>query len=423
MNLAINGGEKVGLLSVPVWPRYNEMTKEAVCSVFDSARWAISGQWKGGLSACEIFESEYAAFNKSTYCVAVDHGTNSLVAALHALGIGAGDEVIVPALTWVACAICVCSVNAVPVIVDIDPATFCISPEEIEKHITSKTKAIMPVHLYGCMADMDEIMKIAEKYNLYVIEDASHSHGAMWKDKYAGTIGDIGCFSFQQGKALTSGEGGAAITDDISFYNKLQEIRTNSRMYKLQSDCQMDHMHLQETGHILGTNYCISEFQAAILSEQLQHLEEWNRKKEANARYLDREIAAIPGVTAMYHTENVTKRTYYRYCFKVDNRYFDNKPVKRIAEALEAELGFVVEQPYPPMHQSILYRPDTLKSLNWSSDYSNRINTNNFSTPVAENASYNSGIIFHHSLLLNEREDMDRIVRAIDKVRTFSKEL
>lgn len=421
--LALNGGKKVGLAQKPQWPIFDDRTKAYVNSIFDSGRWAISGQWKGTLTACEKFEQEYASFHSSAYCVAFDHGSSSLVSALHALGIGAGDEVIIPALTWVACSICVCSVNAVPVIVDIDPNTFCISPDEIRKHITERTKAIMPVHMYGCMANMDEILSIARDHNLYVIEDASHSHGAMWRDHYAGTMGDIGCFSFQQGKALTCGEGGAAITNSEGVYLRLQEIRTNSRLYKSQTECTLDHMHLQESGRILGTNYCISEFQAAILSDQLLRLEDWNRKKEDNARFLDAEISRIPGVFAMQHAEQVTKRTYYRYCFKVNRDFFQGKPVARIAAALEAELGFVVEQPYPPLHKTPLYRPNTLNSLRWSNQYMDRLDINKLHFREAEYASYESGLIFHHSLLLNEREDMLRVAEAIEKVRNYASEL
>lgn len=212
------------------------------------------------------------------------------------IGIQPGDEVIVPALTWVACIISICNINATPVVVDIDPNTYCISPECIRKAITPKTKAIMPVHLYGCMADMDAIREIADEFNLFIIEDASHSHGSTWKNTYAGTIGDVGCFSFQQGKVLTCGEGGAVLCAREEIYNKLLEIRTNSRLYMEQGECIMDHMHLFESGKILGTNYCISEFQCAVLLDQLTKLENWNRKKEENARYLDRELSRIKGV-------------------------------------------------------------------------------------------------------------------------------
>ncbi|MEZ3425872.1 MAG: DegT/DnrJ/EryC1/StrS family aminotransferase [Lachnospiraceae bacterium] len=421
--LAINGGKKIGLVSDLSWPLSDSSTLTQLESVLKSGRWAISGQWKGGKTKCELFEEAYAKFNHINYCAAFDHGSSSLLAAMQGLGIGPGDEVIIPALTWVACIISICNINATPVVVDIDPNTYCISPEEIRKAITPRTKAIMPVHLYGCMADMHEIMKIAKENNLYVIEDASHSHGSVWENRYAGSIGDVGCFSFQQGKVLTCGEGGAVITSEKNLYDKLIEIRTNSRLYKEQKECTLEHMHLYESGKILGTNYCISEFQAAVLLDQLSKLENWNKIKEDNAKYLDTELSKIDGVSTMYHDKRVDKQSYYRYCIKVDNRYFADKPVKRICQALEAELGIVIEQPYPSLNKNVLYKPETLQTYKWSEEYAKRIRLNNEAFPCAERAAFNEGVIFHHSYLLGNSQDMDRVVEAFAKVQKYAEEL
>lgn len=421
--LAINGGERIGLKSKINWPVWDKNTQKELISVLDSGRWAISGQWMGEKSKCEKFEQEYANYNMTDYCVAFDHGSSSLVSALQALQIGPGDEVIVPALTWVACIISICNVNATPVVVDIDEDTYCISIDELKKAITSKTKAIMPVHLYGCMCNMDEIQKIAQEYQLYVIEDASHSHGSMWRNQYAGTMGDIGCFSFQQGKVLTCGEGGAALTKSELLYKRLQELRTNSRLYVPQDKCSINHMQLFESGKILGTNYCISEFQAAVLLDQIGKLEMQNRKKEKNAKILDRELSKIPGIKAMYHDPRVTKQSYYRYCIKVDNQYFAKKPVSQIAKALEAELGFVVEQPYAPLNKTVLYHPETLKSFAWSDEYVEKIKCYNECFSIAEKAAFNEGIIFHHSYLMGNDDDIQCIISAFEKVQKYASEL
>ncbi len=418
--LAINGGKKIGLESDLKWPISDSSTMEQLQDVLDSGRWAISGQWKGKKTKCELFEETYAEFNKVNYCVAYDHGSSSLLAAMQGMGIGPGDEVIVPALTWVACIISICNINATPVVVDVDPNTYCISAEQIKKAITPNTKAIMLVHLYGCMANMDAIMQIANEHRLYVIEDASHSHGSMWRDKYAGTIGHVGCFSFQQGKVLTSGEGGAIITSDTDLYSRLIEIRTNSRLYKPQSQCFINKMHLYESGKILGTNYCISEFQAAVLLDQLSKLEKWNRKKEKNASYLDVELGRIDGITSMYHDLRVTKQSYYRYCVKIDKVYFSNKPIHKICQALEAELGIAVEQPYPTLNKNILFRPETLQTYCWSDEYVRKLQIGDQLFPVAEKASFDQGVIFHHSYLLGTKVDMDRIIEAFAKVQKYS---
>lgn len=421
--LAINGGKKIGLASDLHWPLWDDNTRSEIESVLHSGRWAISGQWKGAKTKCEQFEESYASFNNSPYCVAFDHGSSSLLAAMQAIGIQPGDEIIVPALTWVACIISICNINATPVVVDIDPNTYCISPECIRNAISPKTKAIMPVHLYGCMADMDAIREIADEFNLYIIEDASHSHGSTWKNTYAGTLGDVGCFSFQQGKVLTCGEGGAVLCAREEIYNKLLEIRTNSRLYKEQGECIMDHMHLFESGKILGTNYCISEFQCAVLLDQLTKLENWNSKKEENARYLDRELSRIKGVIPMYRDPRITKQSFYRYCIRINNQLFSGRPVSRICEALEAELGFAFEQPYPSLNHSPLYRPETLQTYNWNAEYFKRIQLQGTSFPVAEHASTNEGMIFHHSYLLGTKVDMDCIIEAFQKVSRYSDEL
>lgn len=423
MNLAINGGKPIGLVSDLKWPLWDNETLGHLEKVLKSGRWAISGQWKGEKSQCERFEEQYAAFNKTNWCCAFDHGSSALLAAMQSLGIGPGDEVIVPALTWVACIISICNINATPVVVDVEPNTYCISPECIKKAITPRTKAIMPVHLYGCMADMDAITQIARENGLYVIEDASHSHGSMWNGQYAGSIGDAGCFSFQQGKVMTSGEGGAVITNDAYLYHRLQEIRTNSRLYIRQEDCVLDHMQLSESGQILGTNYCISEFQAAILQDQLLKLEKWNRHKEENAKYLDSVLSGIPGIRVMYHSPQISKQSYYRYCVRIDNTKFDSKPVKKICQALEAELGIVVEQPYPSLNRNILYRPETLQTYHWSTEYATKLRLNEMQYPVAEKAAFEEGVIFHHSYLLGTKEDMDRIASAYEKVQYYANEL
>ncbi len=421
--LAIHGGESVRRKNWISWPIWDENTLKGLESVLSSGRWAISGEWKGQVSKCEEFERKFAQFNHASYCVTTTNCSSSLIIALESLGIGPGDEVIVPALTWVATAISVCDVNAVPVIVDIDPETYCISIDEVKKAITPRTKAIIPVHLYGCMADMDELMVVAKENNLWVIEDASHSHGSVWNDKFAGTIGNIGSFSLQQGKVLTSGEGGAFLTNDKRLYEYAIQLRSNSRSYLEEDKLQVNKMQLVEKGTIMGTNYCLSEFQAAILLDQLERLEDLNRNKERNAAYLNKHLGGIPGIKIMYRHPQISKQSYYRYAIRINNEYFSGRSVKDICKALEAELNFVVEQPYKPVHKSPLYRPQTKKRYCWSEEYWNALSTNKYNLPVSEKASENEGVVMHHSILLGDQKDMDDIIMAFEKVRKYSEQL
>ncbi len=418
--LAVRGGESIRKRPWISWPVFDHNTLSRLESVLTSRRWAISGQWKGQLSKCEEFERKFAEFNHVPYCVTTTNGSSSLLIALESLGIGPGDEVIVPALTWVATAISVCDVNAVPVIVDIDPDTYCLSIEEVKKAITPKTKAIIPVHLYGCMVNMDELMEVARNNNLWVIEDASHSHGSVWRDQFAGAIGDAGAFSLQQGKVLTSGEGGVLLTKAQKIYEKAIELRSNSRAYIEENKLEVDKMQLIEKGSIMGSNYCLSEFQAAVLLDQLERLEAFNRTKEENAIYLDKHLGSIPGIKTMLRHEQVSKQSYYRYAVKIDSGLFSGKPVSDICKALEAELSFTVEQPYKPLHKSPLYRPHTKNRYHWSEEFWNALSTEKYSLPVSEKASENEGVVIHHSILLGDRQDMDEVIMAFEKVHKYS---
>lgn len=192
----------------PQWPQYTEKTIRSLEKVLNSNRWAISGYWTGEETREQLFAKAFAKYNGANYCVPTTNGSAALTTALEAVGVGYGDEVIMPALTWIATATAILRVNAKPVLIDASEETYCMDVSKIEDAITNRTKAIIVVHLMECMVDMDEVMKIAKKYNLAILEDCAQAHGMKWKDKRAGTIGDIGTFSFQQGKILTAGEGG-----------------------------------------------------------------------------------------------------------------------------------------------------------------------------------------------------------------------
>ena len=217
--LAINGGEPVVKGSLgKSWPIFDETEENALLETLRS------GAWNRREKVDEVGE-KFAAFQEAKYGIPLANGTVALQCALKAAGVSAGDEVIVPALTFVATGTSAVCVNAVPVIVDIDPLTYNILPEAIEKAITPRTRAIIPVHNGGYPADMDTIMDIAERHNLKVIEDCAHAHGSQWRGKGLGSIGHLGAFSFQMGKTLTCGEGGMVLTNDESLAEKRGTFR------------------------------------------------------------------------------------------------------------------------------------------------------------------------------------------------------
>ncbi|ODS33877.1 MAG: aminotransferase DegT [Candidatus Scalindua rubra] len=226
----------------------------------------------GGEEVC-LFEEEFADYCDAHYCVGVNSGTDALKFICKALGIKEGDEVILPVNTFIATALGVSSVGAIPVFVDCDYETYNIDPEKIEEKITSQTKAIIAVHLYGQPAEMDSILEIAKKHNLYVIEDACQAHGAFYKDQRVGTFGIASAFSFYPGKNLGAyGDGGAVITNEVSIAEKINKLREYGQKQK--------YVHTEK-----GTNSRLDGLQAAILRVKLRYLDEWNDKREEVAFY------------------------------------------------------------------------------------------------------------------------------------------
>lgn len=234
--------------------------RQAFNKVLESG-WFILGK------EVEYFEKEFAGYCNAKHCITVSSGTDSLHLALKALDIKEGNEVITTANTFIATAFSISYAGAKPVFIDINPATYNINTAEIENKITKNTKAIMPVHLYGLPSDMDKILEIAAKYNLKVIEDACQAHGANYKGKKAGTIGNIGCFSFYPGKNLGAyGDGGALLTNDDAIAEKLRLLRNYGQTKKYEHSLK-------------GFNNRLDEIQAAILRVKLKYLDNWNARR------------------------------------------------------------------------------------------------------------------------------------------------
>lgn len=250
---------------------------EAFAAIFANTSF-ISG------AAVKEFEADFAKYCQAGHCVSLHNGTVALHLALLALGIGPGDEVITSANTFIATAEAISFAGAKPVFVDCDPITYTIDVQQIEKAITPATKAIIPVHLYGQPADMDAIMAIAKKHNLKVVEDACQAHGAIYKGKRVGSIGDIGCFSFYPGKNLgAAGDGGGLVTNNAQWAEHIKLLR--------------DHGSKQKYVHeIVGHNFRLDTLQAAVLKIKLPHLESWNQARQAHAEYYTKHLKDVPGI-------------------------------------------------------------------------------------------------------------------------------
>jgi dTDP-4-amino-4,6-dideoxygalactose transaminase len=272
----------------------------ALSEVLDSTAFA------GGAYVTK-FEEEFAAYCDAKYGVGVGNGTDALWFALLALGIGPGDEVITVPNTFIATAEAITYCGATPVFIDVDEETYTMDPSLIERAITPRTKAIIPVHLYGQMADMEPIMAIARKHRLHVIEDACQAHGAKYKGRTAGSMGDVGCFSFYPGKNLGAcGEAGACVTNNLELKNKMAMFR--------------DHGQARKYFHsVIGWNGRMDGFQGAILSIKLKHLRAWTESRRSHARAYTQALSHVPGVLTPKEAAE-RQHVYHLYVLRVKNR-------------------------------------------------------------------------------------------------------
>lgn len=271
---------------------------------------AVTEVLKSGMLAqgkkVEQFQKEFAQYTQSNYGVATSSGTTALHTALVAADIGPGDEVITTPFTFAATANSVLYSGAKPVFADIDPKTFNLDASSVEEKITDKTKAILPVHLYGQPADMDSICEVAQKHDLKVIEDAAQAHGAVYKGKKIGSIGDLGCFSFYPTKNMTTGEGGMVTTNDEELAEKAGMVRAHGESQRYEHE-------------ILGYNYRMTDIAASIGLAQLKHIDEFNAKRNENAEYLTQHLQEIDGVTPPYVADDVT-HVFHQYTIRVAKR-------------------------------------------------------------------------------------------------------
>lgn len=422
-HLAISGGTPVRTASWPCWPLVEQQDVERVTAVVTSGVWGYNGPQE------RRFAREFANFIGTDYAIPVANDTVSLQTALEALGIGYGDEVIVPGLTWQATASVCLDVNAIPILVDVEPDSWCIDPQRIEDAITERSKAVIIVHLYGSNPRMEAILDIVKRHQLFLIEDCAHQHGTIINGKKVGAWGDIGSFSFQQSKVLTAGEGGAVTTNNRALAQKLDALRNCGRKPRsLISEAapveQSNDGFYQDVGNFIHSgNFRLTEFQAALLSCQLARLDAQLHTRDENAQYLNQRLAEIPGITPMRRDPGVSLQSYFNLAFRYDAQHFRHLPVQTFRQALVAELGCSVEPCYEPLNECQLYRPLTKARYKLNPEYIVSIDPARFSLPVCKRAYACESVNLHHRVLLATRADMDEIVKAIRKIQRYCSEL
>jgi len=344
----------------------------------------------------------------------VNTGTVAIQAALTAVGIQPGDEVLVPAYTWEGTVGPVLLINAVPVFVDIDPETYCMDARRIEQALTPKTRAILPVHLGMRFADLDAIMSIAKKHNLKVVEDCAHVHGGMWSGKGAGSIGDLGAFSFQSSKLITCGEGGAVITNNLEYFERVQSYINAGRASVTD---KFKH-------RLIGFNYRLGEFQAAVLGPQLERLPQQQKIRQANFDYFESRLRGTKGLGFLKPEPRITRSAPYSYVLKYFAKQAKDIPKAAFVASLQLEGIPCDGLLYEPVYKSSLFpvKATDFPALSWGRTEPLDLR-NKYRCPDAERAAYHEAIWFPHYLFLGSKEDIDTIVEAIFKTLENIEEL
>jgi len=338
--LAIHGGPPAVTIEYTAqWPRITDEEIEAIGSY-------LRTRGLSDYSVLEEFERAFADYHGVSYALATNNGTSALHCALFAVGVGPGDEVIVPTYTWLASATPIVACGAVPVFCDIHPKTLTMDPQDVARRITPRTKAIMAVHLWGHSVDMEAILALARPRGIKVIEDCSHAHGSIYKGRLVGTIGDIGCFSLQASKAMVAGEGGVLITDQEDYWKRAVCLYDHARIRTLDDEVLSSY-----GGTGLGFKYRMHQLAAVLGKVQLTHLDEVINARMENLNYLSEGLQEVPGIEPPYTAPEVTRGGWYGYVCQYKPEEIRGPSRDRYVEILQAERVEIAPQRYPLLHQ------------------------------------------------------------------------
>jgi dTDP-4-amino-4,6-dideoxygalactose transaminase len=396
--LALLGGRPVRERPFTRWPIFGEREETRVLAALRSGCW-------GRLDGNEVaeFEERFARMHGCRHGIAVVNGTVSLRLGLMAADLPAGSEVIIPPYTFFSTASAVIEANMVPVFADIDLRTFNLDRQAFEAAITPRTRAVIPVHFAGQVADMDAIMAIAERHKLLVIEDAAHAHGASYKNRPAGSLGQLASFSFQSSKNLTSGEGGIITTNDDELAATCRSMHNCGRV---PGGVWYEH-------HVISGNYRLGELQGALLNAQLERLEEQTRTRDANGRYLAGRLAGLPGVHPQHRPDFVTRHSHHLFMMRIEAAEF-GAPRAAVIEALRAEgipcaAGYGYSLSEQPMFKNRAFGP-------YLPGIADRLDYQNVHCPNSDLLCREQALWLEQAMFLGPREDMDDIARAFEKV-------
>ncbi len=418
--LALLGGKPVRTTPYPNWPQGGAEETLWLEKVIKSHRWFAGLQADDAEALGTLFGERFADLHGVRFALPVSNGSVAIEIALRALGIGPGDEVVVPAYTFISTATSVLMVGAIPVFADIDPNSYCVDPKDVARRITQRTRAIIPVHLGGHMTDMPSLMAISNKEGVPVIEDCAQAIDSGLEEKKAGGWGILGTFSFQSNKTITSGEGGLITADDPALAQRVVALRAFGR-FRTGRGVRSSDLTCQQ----VSSNYRLSEFQSAVLLAQLDKFPAQDARRQASARRLTRGLHEIPGITHVMHQGILMKHGYYYYLVRYDPARFENAEPERLCEALNAEGIPFVPGDRKPLYDHPVFRAENLSGVLCPEVLDHYAKTTRVDNPVCPETEKACGctLLLRHQVLLGDDKDMDDIIEAFWKVQKNIHEL
>lgn len=405
---ALLGGQPVRKQPFPSWPRFGPPEEEAMLRTLRSGKW-----FRGYGQEVASFEKAYAEITGARFCLATANGTSALLTSLHALDLQPGDEVILPPYTFVATLNVVLLYYALPIFVDTDPDTFQVDAKKVEAAITPATKVLMPVHIGGSAADLDTLLEISKKRRTPLLEDACQAHFGEWRGRKLGSLGTLGCFSFQASKNLNSGEGGAILTDREDLVEKCYTFHNNSRPRKSAGP-----------GYVgRGANLRMTEFQGALLKAQMQKLAEQTRVRQQNAAQLTKLLDQIGGVVPARMYPGCTGNAYHLYMARYRKEEFAGLTRRTFLKAMQAE-GIPCSAGYASLNRDPYIR-GILSGRGYRAIYPAEVLKGweeRTACPVNDKLC-EEGFWMAQTMLLGTGTDMEQIAAAVQKIRKYADEL
>jgi 3-amino-5-hydroxybenzoate synthase len=394
--LAINGGTPVRTRPFPSWPHYDDAERQGLLRALERGSWG--GRIGRGQGEAAAFEAEFAAAHEAPAALAVTNGTHALQLALDLVGVGPGDEVLVPALTPIPTANAVRQRGAVPIPVDVDSSTYCLDTGRLDAARTDRCRAVIAVHLGGHLADMERIIPWAARSGVAVIQDAAHAHGARWRDRGIGAFGTIATFSFMQTKVMTAGEGGALLLPDEAGYEQAFARHCLGRMPS----------GVPAGFQTASSNYRIGEFAAAVLRAQLARLPEQNRHRELRRQQLGELLADVPGVTPQGRDPRCTLHPQYVAPLTLDPDSHGAVSRNRVVAALQAE-GIPAYPMFPPIYRLPAF---------WDAPAHPSAPSQEHLAAACRNSEHigGRGFFIRHEVLMGDERDIRDVADAVEKV-------